>query len=138
LIRTFEGLNWVRGPPSSVRGFVSGTILKGVRNVLQIRPDMQLTQVRCQVAVVPIVWPTILYLVGFPISCRGDRLVNLEIVKSKILTRPRPHFPPSGRACRKKGDLGNSYSAPRIDPRVAKAGFGSGQWQACDQQGSRI
>ena len=37
-----------------------------------------------------------------------------------------------------KRGLGNSYSAPRGDPRVTKAGFGSGQWQACDQQSSRI
>jgi hypothetical protein len=47
-------------------------------------------------------------------------------------------FPTFGTSLPEKGVFGISYSAPRGDPRVAKAGFGIGQWQSRDQQGSRI
>jgi hypothetical protein len=47
-------------------------------------------------------------------------------------------FPTFGTSLPENVVFGIYYSSPRIDPRVAKAGFGSGQWQVCDQQGSRI
>jgi hypothetical protein len=47
-------------------------------------------------------------------------------------------FPTFGTSLLEKGVFGNSYSSPRGDPRVAKACFGNGQWQARDQQCARI